>query len=139
MTERKMLRDNHREICEAIADALPDDVEAYNQFVGVLQLGKDGQPLCRACVGAWLGYVHNAYQFGRHTFPYMKGAQRTAEVLGVSYTNLIALLRAAGAPFSPFGSEFWHVSAPYIFRVLAKCTEQQARDIVAGKLHTLAF
>ena len=142
MSDQNILSEDHRQVCESLADALPDDVTKYDQGNGVLEF-ISGKMKCPACVGAWLAYVLKASIIVEHKdliySPFLVGKSKTADALGLDDTTLKQLLWAAGAPSGPFGPTAWTLPAPTVFRHLATITEYQARHIVAGELHTVIF
>ena len=73
------------------------------------------RPDGKCCVGARLAHALNV-ESGR----FMGGANAFAESIGASLVQLILMLRAAGAPYDPFGIDEWQTGHPEIFRRLAK-------------------
>ena len=74
-------------------------------------------PDCAVCVGAHLDHFLNGQTHGRGYWNY--AAASLAEALGITTAQVRGVLRKAGAPDLPFGTDKWPVPPAVVFRQLA--------------------
>ena len=121
-----MLREDHRERCIRIAEALPVKSAAYDQAVWMI-MPDHPRPVC---VGAHLAKHYDRPQFNTECYSFHQGKKALANDLDLAPHRLQILLTACGAPLSPFGTEPWTTHPKEVFRNLADLTDPVATEII---------